>query len=473
MKTNTLTAGSKLSLLLFGLLFLLGVSYHKPTDRDVSAVGEGVNAFAFDLLREIAGKGGDNVVISPQSVFHAVAMSYVGSGGKTKRQLRQVMHFPGDENQLLVGLSKLRKQLNETAAHPRVDLNLANSAWLDSTYAEFRKDYVRKLEYFFGVSPQLTLFKDRRGASDRINAWISENTGGRIQRGVSPDDFLSRSRPGVINEAAMVIVNAVFFRADWASQFEGSATREQEFHLDSQRSENAMMMHQDQVFPYAENGEIQFLEMPYIDGSYSMHVLLPKTICSLEDGMRNLDFDTYRQLQQSAFEHKVDVLFPQFEIANHYNMKSTLSDMGADSAFSFRRANFDRMIVKRIQAFRIYLNEVYHDAWIKADEEGSEAAAATTSVHFSFGCGAAVVSPPRAVFHADRPFLYFIVHNESGSIVFMGSVANPNETAPYGFPPTRIRSAHHGNGGKDDPLGNRSPPMQLDSPTPPEKPEAQ
>ena len=102
--------------------------------------------------------------------------------------------------------------------------------------------------------------------------------------------------------------------------------------------------------------------------------------------------------------------------------------MGVKAAFRNQDADFDKMIDKKLEAFRIYVSEIYHDAWIDVNEEGTEAAAATSTVHFSFGCSAPARSMP-AEFHADHPFLFMIVHNESRSILLAGWISNPKEFA--------------------------------------------
>ena len=109
-------------------------------------------------------------------------------------------------------------------------------------------------------------------------------------------------------------------------------------------------------------------------------------------------------------------------------MKQSLSEMGVKAAFDKGRADFDRMIIKKPEAFRVYMSEIYHDAWIDVHEEGTEAAAATSTIHYSFGCSTPS-QPPPAEFHADHPFVYLIVHNESRSILFAGWVSHPETIA--------------------------------------------
>ncbi len=228
----------------------------------------------------------------------------------------------------------------------------------------------------------------------------------------------------MVNEPALVSVNAVYFKADWGSRFEKGATQDGPFHVNGATIENTPMMHQHSVLPYAANEDFQFLEIPYIDGQYSMYVLLPRKILGVKDLMSRVTARTVIDLKRNSGPYTVDVLLPKFEFKGHYDIKDQLAKMGVSSAFDENKADFDKMIVKKIEAYRIYISQVYHDAWIEVHEEGTEAAAATTTVGYSFGCDMQM-RPQPVDFHADHPFLFAIVHNKSYSILFAGWIANP------------------------------------------------
>lgn len=406
----------------------LGLSAGSPPDNagDTPETSQAINEFTLALLKHQASAGDApaNVVLSPQSIFHGLAMSYIASGGKTRTDLTRVCRFPADDRQLMRELATIQRELLATAAHRRVDVCLANGAWLDETHADFQKDYLRQIGTANGGSLNRVNFADKSRASSEINRWISEKTRGKIRQVVNPQDFASRSQPGVVDEPALVIANAVYFKADWGSQFDKSATRDQPFHVYDAMTVNARMMHQQSVLSYSENEQYKFLEIPYIDDLYSMYVLLPKTLVPVNEMLGNLTTDMIAELKRNAFSHQVDVMLPKFTLSSHSSVKSILGAMGAISAFDKGSANFDRMIIKKIEAFRIYMSEIYHAAWIDVHEEGTKAAAATTTVHYSYGCSAASPPPP-AEFHADHPFAYLVIHNESRSILFGGWVSNP------------------------------------------------
>jgi serpin B len=416
------------------LLALLGIGSAPPYPPNppisVPDLSERINGFTLDWLRRCAQgtEGAGNVILSPQSVFHGLAMSYIASGGATRNELARVLHFPPDDAKLMNELSELRRSLQARPGMVKeFDISLANSVWLDSTHASFQKDYLQNLNRAFDTPLHPVKFEDAAKVAGEINAWVSENARGKIPKAVSPEDFASRSRPGVIDEPALVTVNAVFFKADWGSKFDKSSTRPRPFRVANGASQDSQMMRQKSLLSYAENEQLKFLEIPYIGCRYSMYLLLPKEVLPVPKLMALVSTNTVLELVRHAWRHSVDVLLPKFEIGTHQSLNEGLAEMGVTAAFDAGRANFDRMIVKKFETSRIYLSKVSHDAWIEVHEEGTQAAAATRSHHFGLGCSASMSFPP-VEFHADHPFLFLVVHNESRSIVFAGWLAKPPKT---------------------------------------------
>jgi len=267
-------------------------------------------------------------------------------------------------------------------------------------------------------------FAEKKQTCDKINGWISEQTRGKIREGIRPADLRSKSRGGKIDEPGMVSVNAVYFHADWGCRFDKASTRKGNFHVGPSRTVQTPMMHQNSGLLYAENEKLRFLELPYIDDRFSMYVVLPKKVLPASKLTGGITAKGIVELKMGAFPHQVDVLLPKFRVETRLSLTDSLAGMGVKSAFDSRSADFDKMIVKQPDAYRIYLSEIRHNAWIDVNEEGTEAAAATTTTHFSFGCSAAP-RPAPVDFHADHPFLFMVVHNPSRSIIFVGWVSNP------------------------------------------------
>jgi len=415
-------------ILLCFLLFLplLGAGPQTPGDAVIPDISNRINEFTFDLLRYHAAtlQADENTILSPQSIFHGMAMSYVASGGETRKELARVFHYPDNDAKLMKDLTNIRLQLRLSAKPKKIDVSLANSVWIDETYAIFQKEYIKKLGKEFSAELYSEEFKDGKRASKAINKWVAEKTRGKITEVIGPEAFQSQSGSDVIDEPALVSVNAVYFKADWASRFDKKATGNRAFHVDGSTVKNIPMMQQNAALIYAENDDFQFLEIPYVDNRFSMYVLLPKQIIGIKEAVSRLKQETVVDLKRKAYSHNVDVLFPLFEIRKQYNVADTLKSLGAGVAFDKKRADFDKMIVKKWEAYRIYISSMSHDAWIEVHEDGTKAAATTTTTHFSFGCSAPM-NPTPAVFHADHPFLFAIVENKSYSILFAGWFANP------------------------------------------------
>lgn len=406
----------------------------QTTEDEIPDISKRINSFTMDWMRQCSKdpEASANTIVSPQSIFHCLAMSYIASGGNTRSELAQVLHYPTDNSVLVKDLASLRKSFDETTVKDRLELIIGNSAWMDEEYADFREDYLRNIKNAFGAEVFPIQFRPSQAACDRINRWISDQTRERIPGCLSPEDLPSKSGPGIVDEPALVTINTIYFKADWGSRFSKKDTQKKSFHLDSSTKIDTDMMHQRSVLSYAEDDTVQFLEIPYLERKFSMLVILPKDIVSVQSLAEWMDQDRIMALIRKASIHEVDVLFPGFILRSHFNCKRKLNAMGVQDAFNNQAANFDKMIHKRIEAFRIYLHEVLHDSWIEVNEEGTEAASATAGIQFSFGCSAPA-RPDFAKFHADHPFLFFIVHNSSKSILFSGWISNPKE-----FEPSRV-----------------------------------
>lgn len=414
------------SIFMVTLFLLLGVA-PSGEKKETPEISKQINAFTFDLLKHcIEGEDAPaNTILSAQSIFHGLAMSYVASGGETRKELADVFHFPDDNAALLAGVEELRDQMHSATRKGELDISVANGAWLDSTYAEFQKDYIDLLKGSFDAPLHNVKFAEEGKVSREINKWVSQKTRGRITQSVHPDDFLSRSRLGIKEEPALVSINAVYFKAKWGSEFDEDSTREHPFYLDKSKTVQTLMMHQASGFPYAEAEGMKFLRMPCIGDTFSMYLVLPHMGTSIDEVMESFTPEMFDSLQDRMFVRYVDVILPKFEMKSHLAVKDGLMEMGVKTAFDRdMKADFDKMIVPKVEAFNVYISEVYHDAWIEVSEEGTEAAAATSTVHYSMGCSTSLIVMPMT-FHADHPFLFLITHNESRSILFSGWISNP------------------------------------------------
>lgn len=436
MKRRNILRGLAL-MFLFSLPFLgasqvtTNASGSNPARGPVSPLSQNINDFSFALLRQIGttSAGSGNTVVSPMSIYESLAMCYVAAGGQTRAQLATSLHFPSDNNTLIKELATLRRQLRDDAnvKSGKLEFTNCNSLWLDSTYAKFRKSYENLIQNKMSASLHAIPFRDRVAAANQINQWVSQQTHSLITNLTNLHDFQSKSRKDIRDEPALAAINAVYFNADWFSRFEKDETRPLPFHASPDATQQVMMMHQFGMQAYAENDDVKFLELPYVGKSYCMYLILPKQNIPVANLLKMVSADTIKQLDKQAMDRNVDVLLPKYETNTSLNAQRALKEMGVNDAFNEKVADFDAMIHKTPEAFRIYLNSLKQKAVIKVHEQGTQAAAATVSSGYSFGCSAAAAGPT-AVFHADHPFMYLIVDRSSGTVLFAGWYSKPVST---------------------------------------------
>ncbi len=402
-----------ISLALIALLTLGSIDPRTLPAR-IPEVSRSINQFSLDLLKHKV-KGRDaqpNVVLSPQSIYMNLAMSYIASGGTTRREMAEVLHFPDDNQQLIRDLGELRRQHVSAARDKRIDLKLAQSAWLDDTYADFRHEYMQQIESVWEASLYRVRFKKADRVSTEINRWVGEQTGGRIRQVVRPDDFVSRSEPGLINEPALVTISALHFKADWGSRFDRGATSRKAFHTPRSAAQEVDMMHQHSLLNYSKNEFAQFVEIPYYNDHYSMYILLPMEVLSPAQILDSLTMEMILDLKYRARGHKVDLYLPKFEVDSQTRVRETLAGMGMKDAFDRQKADFDRMIHPNFEAFRVYISE---EPRPPPPPRLSTILLDAVSRH----------PPQPARFVADRPFLFLIMHNPSMSVLLAGWFSDP------------------------------------------------
>jgi serpin B len=337
------------------------------------------------------------------SLSSALAMAYAWARRDTARQMAQALHFTEDQEQLHRGFAALEAVFRGLRARGDVRLNVANSLWPRKGY-DLLDDYVSLLLECHGVRIAPLDYDDSGAARRTINRWVEERTQDRIQNLVRRGDLSALT--------LLVLVNAIYFKGNWASQFDPALTRDAPFWVDAGEAVTVPMMGQTQRFRWARGSELQVLELPYECKDLSMIVLLPARrdgLVQLEAALTLENLETWtRQLR----EVQVQVQLPRFRLDHRFEVNGAPSALGMTSAFSWSNANFRGMIG---QDRGYCIDKVIHQAFVQVDEAGTEAAAATATLSRS--------APP--VFRADHAFLFLIRENASGSILFMGRVVDP------------------------------------------------
>jgi serpin B len=410
-------------------LFGSGTTTSNATARNESLL-EGNTAFAFDLYSRFKGRPG-NLFFSPFSISTCVAVAYAGARGETETQMGRVLHFNQDQARLHSKFGKLHRQLDEmekpavmqirlgqdgarpSALHvPGIQLDIANGLWAQEGHpfcADFLK--IATDEYRATVNP--ADFRSQADAVAReINRWVAEKTDDKIQNILPPGSVNSVTR--------LVLANAIYFKGAWADPFKNRYTTIKPFHLAGSSQTDAPLMSQTGDFKYAENKDFQIIELPYIGGALSMVILLPRRI----DGCDGLENQLTAALLSSSLgrlqRQTVEVYLPRFKLESSFDLNNTLAQMGMPDAFDLSRADFSGMDGTR----QLFISGVFHKAWGEINEEGTEAAAATSkNIALLSIEGPSPLPPP--VFRADHPFIFLIREVRSGSLLFLGRLADP------------------------------------------------
>ena len=361
-------------------------------------------AFALNLYKKVVSEG-ENLFLSPFSISSALAMTYAGARSETKEQMASALHFPLDDLPLHQAFSALQYKLAEIEKKGRVQILTANSLWPQKGY-DFLAEYLDLLKQYYRVSITALDFGDPEPARGKINTWVEEKTRGKITEIIPAGLLDSLTR--------LVLANAIYFKGDWEIKFDQERTSSAPFYKTAEEMFQVPMMQHKGRYGYARNEGLQVLELPYAGRDLSMLIFLPDQIdglCQLEE---QLSTENLSRWTWNLRRMEVQVFLPRFEVRSSLNLNGILHSLGMVNAFG--KADFSGMDGSK----ELYIAAVLHKAFLKVDEEGSEAAAATAVI---MKTRSMPLPPP--TFRADHPFLFVIRENSSGSILFMGRTYFP------------------------------------------------
>ncbi len=363
------------------------------------------NAFAFDLFSELVKTNRENLFFSPESISEALAMTYAGAKGETKKEMATVLHFDMNDTLLHKSFNALDLHLNHTDAN--YTFNIADSLWLQKDFP-LRESYLDTLKINYGADVKLVDYLHHtEEARLAINRWVEGKTHTRIK------NMLSKGM--LVPDTKLVLVNAVYFKGKWVNEFKAYKTHKGTFYIESNKTIQTDFMKQESSANYAETDDYQAISLPYMGERTSMVVLLPKAgrYSYVQDNVTQL----YPTLSQEMHMEVVDLKMPKFEFATEpYALKSLFMALGMQRCFNENEADFSGMTEK----MGLYIASIVHKAFIKVDEQGSEAAAATAVIEAASGN---IETTKQMI--VNRPFLFFIKDDLSGQILFMGAIHKP------------------------------------------------
>jgi len=399
---------------LFPLLIAQGAMAAPPTSHaaDQGEAVNGSNAFAVDLYAQLSKQPG-NLFFSPESISTAFGMAYAGARGPTATEMQHVFHFTLPPDRLHPAMGALLAEMN--GQHKGYELHAADALWAQQD-SSFEESYLKLVQSDYGADFHRVNFKiSPDSVRATINAWVEKQTNNKIKDLLGPGSLRSSTR--------LVLTNAIYFKGDWQDPFDGEATQKEEFHLSSTQWAMTPMMHRTGGYRYYDGGTFQALELPYAGNEISMVILLPKAT----DGLPALEKlfasgvagDWIRKLEPVD---KVILTLPRFTMTQQFELSGTLSAMGMAQAFS-GSADFSGMTGKP----EFSISAAIHKAYIDVNEKGTEAAAATAIVMYATAMRREAPEPPPVVFRADHPFLFILLDTKSGSMLFVGRVADPTK----------------------------------------------
>lgn len=363
----------------------------------------GSTGFGLDLLREINNRTEPdrNVFISPLSASMALGMTASGAAGATLDSMRTTLGFQGmdidDMDASYRSLIDLLRGLD-----PSVDFRIANSIWYRNEL-QVEQPFIDAATSYFDAEVSALDF-DSPGAPGVINDWVNESTNGKIAKIVQT----------IPRDMVMYLINAIYFKGSWTTQFDKAKTRDEPFHSADGSVASVPMMHVSGTFPAAANGDYNAVELPYSGGAYSMVVVVPSGGQSVDSLIASLDPDSWDALLESLTKQSGDVYIPRFRLEWKDSLIEALTAMGMGIAFDGGSADFSGIST----AGQLYISSADQKTFVAVDEEGTEAAAVTT-------IGGGVTSVSSALLRADRPFLFAIRERLSGTLLFIGKMATP------------------------------------------------
>ncbi len=389
------------------LICLFGCS-DSPTDPEDNGVSIPVDArlvsantrFGFKLFKELTEQdAGKNVFISPSSIAFALAMVYNGASGETQQAMANALELQGMSLQEVnEANAALMANLENPSKH--VDISIANSIWMREGFT-FEPDFLKRNEDFYEAEIGSLDFADP-GAPGVINDWVGDKTRGKIDRIID----------NISTEATLILLNALYFQGTWTVKFDKGKTYRGTFTLlDGSKKEVQMMCSKSDRYKGYYGGNCSAVSIPYGGGRISMYIFLPEMWSSLEEFHQTLSALDWENWMSRFQKEEIEVHLPRFTTEYEVKLNDALKAIGMEVAFDRFKAEFRNMCPRQI-----WIDEARHKTYLEVNEEGTTAAAAT-AVEMTEGEPFSLI--------VNRPFFCAIRDNDTGAILFMGSIVDP------------------------------------------------
>ncbi len=378
----------------------------------VSALETGNAEFASDLLAQFGGLAdGGNFAYSPFSISAALGMTYAGAATTTATQMAQTLHFTPAQADVPAAFANLDCQIETDGQADNNQMSIANGLFGQQGKA-FEQPFLSTLNQDYGAPLQQVDFaSDPTGATNTIDGWVSTQTEGKIPQLFQPGDLT--------DQTVLVLADAIYFKGSWATQFNPSQTQTGTFTRTDSSTVQVPLMNQSASFGYSAGSGFAVLEMPYAGDKLAMDIVLPNAVDGLPALAQSFSAATFAGWVSQLGTTTVAVTLPRFSLDSRFNLTQTLSGMGMPNAFDIGPTPADFSGIDGSND--LFIGIVVHEATVEVDETGTVAAAAT-GVGIS---GASAVEMP-LTFDADHPFLFVLRDLVTGTLLFVGEVADPS-----------------------------------------------
>lgn len=397
--------------MIFSLLTGCGISSNLANQNssfDIEKINptvvKGNTEFAFEIFKELNREDGNkNIFISPLSISTALSMTYQGAKNTTRDGMAKTLRYEEIDNNILNdSYRNLLRYLRQ--ADDEVELSINNSIWIrkgeniKEDFLSINKDifdaYIKELDF------------SENNASEEINNWISDATKGKIKKMITPP---------IPPQVVMYLINAIYFKGQWSEEFKKENTFQTKFYTSDGREKDIMMMNRKGSVEYTQGDNYKAVRLPYGKGKTSMYCILPNEGISVDRFIEDKLKDKWNEIRESIVPTEDVILqIPRFKVEYGIkNLKESLTQLGMGEAFS-ESADFSGI------RKGIFISRVLHKAVIEVNEEGSEAAGVTVVEMKE----SAMLKP--ITFIANRPFIFIITDDETGTILFMGKLSKIN-----------------------------------------------
>ena len=371
------------------------------------SMAKGNNDFAINFYKMIPEDEDEpNIFFSPTSMYTAFSVLYEGARVNTAAEIQHVFAFEPDAVTRHNDTAHMISAINQDDSYATLDL--ANALWIANWFNIF-DSYLDVTQSTYLASAKRVDFTDKVDSVDRINQWASDNTNGKIEKVITEKD--------VNKDTAMVINNAIYFKGTWLTQFPVSDTKESDFWNGTQNVSTSFM-NMLAPFDYTQSNGAQVLKMPYKGDRLSMLIILPDEKDGITQLENSISSAQIKQWTDALSTQEVRLSVPKFEMETHYELNGILNALGMVDVFLENVANLSG--IGYTEGGNLYVSKAIQDAYVKVNEEGTEAAAVTSIIVTSES-----VQPPPPQLIADHPFLFLIQDDQSGMILFMGRVMDP------------------------------------------------